>query len=105
MHWSSGSFGYFPTYSLGNVIAAQPLGACPRGDARPRRRAEGGASWNRFAITCATASIATAASWLGAQMVERATGGPLDPEPLLRHLREKFGEIYGLGAAASSDTA
>ena len=43
--------------------------------------------------------------WLGAQMVERATGGPLDPEPLLRHLREKFGEIYGLGAAASSDTA
>ena len=29
-------------------------------------------------------------------MIERVTGGPLDPGPLLRHLERKFGELYGL---------
>ena len=29
-------------------------------------------------------------------MIERVTGGPLDPEPLLPQLRAKFGEIYRL---------
>ena len=27
----------------------------------------------------------------------RATGGPLTPEPYLAYLREKFGALYGLG--------
>ena len=39
VHWSAGAFGYFPTYSLGNVIAAPGLGARPRGARRPRRAA------------------------------------------------------------------
>jgi hypothetical protein len=30
-------------------------------------------------------------------MIERVTGGPLDPAPLLSQLREKFGELYELG--------
>ena len=38
VHWSGGAFGYFPTYSLGNVIAAQiwdaAIGALPELEAR-----------------------------------------------------------------------
>ena len=30
------------------------------------------------------------------QLVERVTGQPLSAEPLLRHLRGKFGSLYGL---------
>ena len=31
-----------------------------------------------------------------AETLERVVGGPLDPEPYLRYLREKLGGIYGL---------
>ena len=37
VHWSGGAFGYFPTYSLGNVIAGQLWEAAARRPARPRR--------------------------------------------------------------------
>ena len=31
-----------------------------------------------------------------AELIVRVAGGPLDPEPLLRQLRQKFSEIYRL---------
>ena len=37
VHWSGGAFGYFPTYSLGNVIAGQLWEAAARRPARPGR--------------------------------------------------------------------
>jgi carboxypeptidase Taq len=94
-HWSSGGFGYFPTYTLGNVIAAQVWDLAreelPDLDQR-----------------IAAGDLRPLGDFLGeriyrhgnklepAEMIERVTGGPLDPEPLLRHLRHKFGEIYDL---------
>ena len=35
---------------------------------------------------------------LPAELIEAATGGPLDPAPLLRHLRAKFGAVYGFSS-------
>jgi len=32
-----------------------------------------------------------------AELLERVTGGGLDSEPLMRYLRRKYGELYGLG--------
>jgi carboxypeptidase Taq len=31
------------------------------------------------------------------QLVQRAAGSKIDPGPYLRYLRDKFGEIYGIG--------
>jgi carboxypeptidase Taq len=31
-----------------------------------------------------------------AELIDEVAGGPLDPAPLLRHLRAKYGELYGL---------
>ena len=104
VHWSSGSFGYFPTYSLGNVIAAR-LWERAREEMPDLDAALKGGQLEPLRGHLRDRVYRHGGKWLGAQMVERATGGPLDPEPLLRHLREKFGEIYGLGAAASSHTA
>ena len=42
VHWAGGAFGYFPTYSLGNVIAGQLWEA-----ARPRSRRPAGADRRR----------------------------------------------------------
>ena len=95
-HWSSGAFGYFPTYTLGNVIAAQVWDLAREelpdldqriaaGDMRPLGDFLGERIY-RHGNTLEPA-----------EMIELVTGGPLDPEPLLRHLRHKFGEIYELG--------
>jgi carboxypeptidase Taq len=95
VHWSAGAFGYFPTYSLGNVIAAQvwELARAELGD---------------LDAQLAAGQLEPLRAFLGeriyrhggklepAQMIEKVTGGPLDPEPLLRHLEAKFGELYGL---------
>jgi carboxypeptidase Taq len=94
-HWSSGSFGYFPTYSLGNVIAGQlwetvraelpDLDAqLADGDATPLR------DW------LAERVYRHGGKLLPAEMVERVCGGSLDTGPLLAYLRERFGEIYEL---------
>lgn len=99
VHWGSGAFGYFPTYSLGNVIAGQ-LWELARielpqldeqlaaGETGPLRDFLGERVYRH------------GAKLLPGEMIELACGGPLDPEPLLAHLRAKFGEVYGLAGVA-----
>ena len=82
VHWGSGAFGYFPTYSLGNVIAGQ-LWELARvelpqldeqlaaGETEPLRDFLGERVYRH------------GAKLLPGEMIELACGGPLDPEPLL----------------------
>lgn len=97
VHWSGGSFGYFPTYSLGNLLSVQFFekanadlgGQIPeqvaRGEFAPLRGwlEENIYQWGR--------------KYPPNDLVQRVAGGPLDPAPYLRYLKTKFGEIYGLG--------
>jgi carboxypeptidase Taq len=94
VHWAEGLFGYFPTYSLGNVIAAQLWVAA-------------GEDLGDLDELIAAGELAALDAWLtervhrhggrfpGSELAERALGGPLDPAPLLARLRTKFGELYG----------
>jgi len=95
VHWSSGAFGYFPTYSLGNLYAAQffeqatrDLGDLgqrfARGEFRPLL------DWLRKNIH------ARGRRYSAAELVRRTTGQPLAHEALIRHLRGKFAPLYGL---------
>jgi carboxypeptidase Taq len=96
VHWSSGGFGYFPTYMLGNLYAAQFFAQARRelGDLDAAfRRGE----------------FAPLHAWLAAKIYRQGqryrapdlaiavTGRPLSAKPLLDHLRTKFGELYQLG--------
>jgi len=95
VHWSAGLFGYFPTYSLGNVLSVQLFDAAVARYPEITEQIGGG-------------EFGTLLGWLrenihrhGSRydpedLVERATGRPLDPEPYLRYLKRKFGELYGL---------
>jgi carboxypeptidase Taq len=95
VHWGGGAFGYFPTYTLGNVIAGQ-LWELARadlpglddqlaaGDLWPLRE------WLR------TRLHRHGAKFEPAEMIEQLTGGGLDPGPLLRHLEAKYVEVYRL---------
>ena len=95
VHWSSGAIGYFPTYSLGNLYAAQlfeqaasELGDVHtmfrRGDFLPLR------DWLQKNI------FAQGRRYPPAELARRVTGQALSHAALMRHLRGKFSPLYGL---------
>jgi len=95
IHWSCGELGYFPTYALGNIIAGQ-LWAAARaqlpgldaalaaGDCAPLR------DWLRRNVHVHGRRLDPS------ELIERATGSALDPDPLLDYLREKYTALYDL---------
>ncbi len=98
VHWSAGLVGYFPTYSLGNLYASQffeqadkDLGGGQGGLAAQFRRGEFQPlrEWLREKIHAA------GQCYTADQLVRRVTGKPLSHKPLMRHLRGKFGPLYG----------
>ncbi len=95
VHWSFGGFGYFPTYALGNLVAAQLwekiVQDIPDLD-RQIERAEFGAllAWLREKIH------RHGAKFEPMDLLKRVTGRALTPEPYVRYLKAKFSQIYGL---------
>ena len=94
-HWSAGLIGYFPTYTIGDICAAQlfarataDLGDLPaafrEGHFEPLRE------WLRERVH------RHGHRWRTAALVERVTGAPPDPRALVDALRQKYGELYGL---------
>ena len=95
IHWSAGLLGYFPTYALGNMYAAQFFNAAARdlGDLNPQ---------------FARGQFRPLKQWLNEKihrhgkrypakrLVEVVTGQSLSHEPLIAHLRSKYSQLYGL---------
>ncbi|WP_171129726.1 MULTISPECIES: carboxypeptidase M32 [unclassified Ruegeria] len=95
VHWSVGLFGYFPTYSLGNVYAGclyQALrAAVPDLDAQLAQGETGGATtWLRENVQQHGGLFAPR------EIIARASGVEPGPEPLLAYLEAKFGALYDL---------
>ncbi len=95
IHWSMGIFGYFPTYALGNLYAAQFFeaaraalpdldGQIRRGEFQPLRQ------WLQERIH------RLGMRYRAHELVRVVTDRELSHEPFLRHLRGKFGALYGL---------
>ena len=95
VHWAGGMFGYFPTYSLGNVIAGQ--------------------LWDRITAelpnveeSVRRGQLTTLREWLREnlhrhgnkfmpkKLIEKVVGGPIDVAPYVAQLRERVAEIYGV---------
>ena len=91
-HWASGLFGYFPTYLLGTVLSVQiweqALAALP-GVEEQFERGEFGElhEWLRENL------YALGSKFTPAETIERIVGGPIDPQPYLRYLREKLNAL------------
>ena len=95
VHWSVGLFGYFPTYSLGNVYAGCLHEALQ--DAVPDLDAQ----LSRGDTSAATGWLRDMLQVHGGlyeprEMIERASGRKPGPEPLVGYLKDKFGGIYGV---------
>jgi len=94
VHWSDMSFGYFPTYALGNVVSVQlweraeddvgdldPM--FERGEFGPLREwlGEHVHRWGRV--------------FTPKELLVRVTGSPMDAGPYLAYLERKLGELFG----------
>ncbi len=89
VHWSAGAFGYFPTYTLGAMTAAQLFAAAVRQNPAIPREIEHGtfASINEFLRE----NIWSKASLLTTpELLRAATGEPLDPKYFEAHLRRRY---------------
>ncbi|MDP7642146.1 MAG: carboxypeptidase M32, partial [Alphaproteobacteria bacterium] len=89
IHWAGGDVGYFPSYTLGALIAAQLFDSA-RGQIAGLRAglAEGEftalLSWLREAIH------SQASRYSSQQLIERATGRPLGSDAFKAHLRARY---------------
>jgi carboxypeptidase Taq len=99
VHWSSGLMGYFPTYTLGNLIGAQLWerlredlgdvdGQLERGEFAPLRE------WLHENVHC------HGRKYLPRELLRRVTGDDLRVDPFLRYLREKLADAGVLATAA-----
>lgn len=95
VHWSRAMFGYFPTYTLGNLYAAQ-LNQRLRKDIpeldtqMARGEFLAALNWMRTRIH------RHGAFYPPAELVEKACGEPLTAVALLNYLEEKYRPLYGL---------
>jgi carboxypeptidase Taq len=89
IHWYGGSWGYFPTYTMGAMTAAQLFDAARRAEpSLPEALGRGdfGAlrEWLR-------ANVHEKASLLPTpELIAQATGRPLDPTVFRRHLEARY---------------
>lgn len=95
IHWAMGAIGYFPTYTLGNLVAAQLFDAATAAvDDLPGHIASGDfeplLSWLRENVHQQGRRLPAG------ELVERATGSPLSSDSFLTHLRTTAGEVYGI---------
>jgi carboxypeptidase Taq len=94
VHWAAGLFGYFPSYALGNLYAAQFWSAMKRDMPDVELRVESGdlksvLAWLRANIH------EPGAAYLPRELVRRVTGEDLDPMHFVAYLDEKYARIYG----------
>ena len=95
VHWSGGSFGYFPTYTLGNLYAAQFF-------------AKAGEELGDLDEQFRRGDFATLRGWLtkkihsqgkkyrASDLVKEITGKPLSHRPLMDYLRSRLAPLYGI---------
>ncbi|MCH9647609.1 MAG: carboxypeptidase M32 [Deltaproteobacteria bacterium] len=95
IHWSLGSFGYFPTYTLGTLAASQLFEAAKaelgdldeafrQGEFQPLL------AWLREKVHLHGCRFKTQ------ELLQRSTGRTLSPDDFLRYIRTTTEEVYGL---------
>lgn len=95
VHWSGGDFGYFPSYALGNMYAAQF-------EHTIKKQIDG------YEELISSGNLQPIKEWLHqkihqygksqtpAEIIRRMTGEDLNPAYLIEHLTAKYKDIYSL---------
>ncbi len=95
IHWSMGGLGYFPTYTLGNLYAAQLM-------------VKANQDLENLDADFRIGRFGRLKNWLNEKvhrpgqryrprdLAQRITGQPLSHQPLMQYLRKKYEALYGL---------
>ncbi|MBA2742546.1 MAG: carboxypeptidase M32 [Actinobacteria bacterium] len=91
-HWSTGLFGYFPTYLIGSVLSVQIWEKAREAHPDLEEQFERGEfaelhEWLRSNL------YVHGSKFTPAETIERVVGGPIDSQPYLRYLRDKLGTL------------
>ncbi|MCE5294619.1 MAG: carboxypeptidase M32 [Chlamydiales bacterium] len=91
IHWSMGAFGYFPTYSLGNVFAAQMFETFEKAHPNWEKRTEKGDfvfihEWLQENVW------QHGRRYYGAELIKKISGKPLSAQPFITYLTRKYGK-------------
>ncbi|MHB1242138.1 MAG: carboxypeptidase M32 [Gaiellaceae bacterium] len=92
VHWSGGGFGYFPTYSLGNIVSVQiwekVLSELPDLPEQFERGEFGELhEWLRDRL------YSLGRKYTPQETLERVVGGPIESGPYVRYLKDKLGAL------------
>jgi carboxypeptidase Taq len=95
IHWSAGLLGYFPTYSMGNLLSVQLYDAAVQAHpAIPDEMANGVYTsllgWMRQHVH------RHGQKYQPKEVIERATGEPMQSRSYVAYLKKKYGDIYGV---------
>ena len=95
MHWSDGSFGYFPTYALGNIYDGmflekmeEELGSVD--DILAQGRIREITAWLHDRIH------RHGALYTSKEVIDRVCGKPISARPILDYFEKKYSKIYSL---------
>jgi len=95
VHWSRPGFGYFPTYALGNLYAAQFYETAVA--AEPVIVEEMAQGKTNALLTWLGENIHQhGRKFTPGELVQRVTGQPLGHQAFMRYVTAKFGDLYGL---------
>ncbi len=89
IHWMDGAFGYFPTYTLGAIMAAQLYDAAKRADI-DIEPAIGHGDFKPLYAWLTTNVHGLGSSLTASELLTRATGRALDVEAFKTHLRTRY---------------
>lgn len=93
VHWSGGAFGYFPSYCIGNMVAAQFWKTVRQEIPGLQSDFERG-EFGRLLDWVRTNVHSQGRRYQTKELVKRVTGEELSPSYLLEYLRERFVPIY-----------
>ncbi|MFG0307161.1 MAG: carboxypeptidase M32 [Phycisphaerales bacterium JB040] len=96
VHWSFGLIGYFPTYTLGNLYAAQQWEALNRAMPDLDRQIARGEFSNLLAWLKTHIHV-HGRRYPAGELNKMATGHELSADPLMKHLERRIRPAYGLG--------
>jgi len=95
VHWPAGAIGYFPSYALGNIYAAQFYAKAEEKLGNLQEMFEAGEfgpflGWFRQNVH------SQGSRHLPRNLVKAATGEDLNADYLIAHLKRKYGRLYEL---------
>ena len=95
IHWASGLFGYFPTYTLGNLYAAQLYHAAQKNMENLEENLSLGKffslrDWLKNKI------YVHGGLYSSMDLIEKATGEKLNSQYFINYIKEKYSNIYNI---------